>query len=87
MQLLARCAAWLLLASCVHASRFVIMRHGETNHNSLGIIQGSSDVSRLTEQGLEQARSAGVALAHPQSSFVLSVSYYPCRTFRVEQLL
>jgi broad specificity phosphatase PhoE len=63
MQLLARCAAWLLLASCVHASRFVIMRHGETNHNSLGIIQGSSDVSRLTEQGLEQARSAGVALA------------------------
>ena len=53
----------LSLASCVQAIRFVILRHGETNHNAAGIIQGSSDVSRLTERGLEQARCAGVALA------------------------
>ena len=43
-------------------SRFLILRHGETNHNALGIIQGSSDVSRLTEKGVDQARCAGVAL-------------------------
>ena len=52
----------LTISAAARASRFLIMRHGETNHNALGIIQGSSDDSRLTEQGLEQARAAGITL-------------------------
>ena len=47
----------------VCASRFLIVRHGETNHNAAGIIQGSSDVSRLTEKGHAQAHALGIALA------------------------
>uniref|UniRef100_A0A7S4C0X0 Phosphoglycerate mutase n=1 Tax=Chrysotila carterae TaxID=13221 RepID=A0A7S4C0X0_CHRCT len=43
--------------------KFVILRHGETNHNADGIIQGSSDVSVLTDKGKEQARRAGEQLA------------------------
>ena len=54
----------LLLAPAVAcAHRYLIVRHGETNHNAAGIIQGSSDISRLTERGLQQAQAAGVALA------------------------
>ena len=56
----------LLAALCLpvaDGTRFLIVRHGETNHNALGIIQGSSDVSRLTDRGVNQARVAGYALA------------------------
>jgi len=42
--------------------RYLVLRHGETNHNAAGIIQGSSDVSRLSDKGCEQARAAGAAL-------------------------
>ena len=52
-----------LVLPTAHASRFLILRHGETNHNALGIIQGSSDVSRLTDRGIDQARAAGAALS------------------------
>jgi len=37
--------------------RFYIIRHGETDANAADVIQGSSDVSRLTEKGKEQAAS------------------------------
>lgn len=43
--------------------RYLIVRHGETNQNAAGILQGSSDVSRLTAKGHEQARLLGIALA------------------------
>lgn len=36
---------------------FYILRHGETDANASGKIQGSSDFSRLTEKGRNQARS------------------------------
>eukprot|EP00934_Nitzschia_sp_Nitz4_P003812 Nitzschia sp. Nitz4//scaffold26_size159584//118461//119267//NITZ4_002508-RA/size159584-processed-gene-0.242-mRNA-1//-1//CDS//3329545133//3802//frame0 len=36
--------------------RALILRHGQTNANEGGIIQGSSDFSRLTELGCQQAR-------------------------------
>ena len=36
--------------------RFYIIRHGETDANAADVIQGSSDVSRLTETGKEQAK-------------------------------
>ena len=45
------------------SSRYLILRHGQTDHNALGIIQGSSDTSRLTQLGSEQAREAGATIA------------------------
>ena len=42
--------------------RFYIIRHGETDANAADIIQGSSDVSRLTETGKQQAKSIYDAL-------------------------
>lgn len=53
----------LLQVLALAPSRYIVLRHGETNHNALGIIQGSSDVSRLTETGRLQAKAAGRALA------------------------
>ncbi|CAM9614797.1 unnamed protein product [Discosporangium mesarthrocarpum] len=42
---------------------FYLFRHGETNFNAVGRIQGTLDSSRLTEQGVSQALEAGKALA------------------------
>mmetsp|Transcript_57757 Transcript_57757/g.118189 ORF Transcript_57757/g.118189 Transcript_57757/m.118189 type:complete len:385 (+) Transcript_57757:166-1320(+) len=42
---------------------WLLMRHGQTNHNAEGRIQGSTDVSRLSEAGEEQARRAGEFVA------------------------
>ena len=53
----------LLLPSCASAIRFLVLRHGQTDHNRDGIIQGSSDVSRLSDRGRTQAREVGAALA------------------------
>jgi probable phosphoglycerate mutase len=41
---------------------FLILRHGETDANAAGRIQGSSDVSRLTGTGMRQAARAGKAV-------------------------
>eukprot|EP00640_Fibrocapsa_japonica_P003028 CAMPEP_0113939454 /NCGR_PEP_ID=MMETSP1339-20121228/5763_1 /TAXON_ID=94617 /ORGANISM="Fibrocapsa japonica" /LENGTH=262 /DNA_ID=CAMNT_0000942961 /DNA_START=47 /DNA_END=835 /DNA_ORIENTATION=+ /assembly_acc=CAM_ASM_000762 len=40
-----------------------LLRHGETNFNRDGIIQGTLDSSVLTEKGWDQARAAGRFLA------------------------
>jgi len=53
----------LLLPPCASAVRFLVLRHGQTDHNRDGIIQGSSDVSRLSDRGRTQAREVGAALA------------------------
>jgi broad specificity phosphatase PhoE len=51
-------------SNCLIATeRYIILRHGETNFNRDAVIQGSSDVSRLTAQGVSQASAAGNALA------------------------
>lgn len=42
---------------------FFVLRHGETDANAAGVIQGSSDFSRLTEKGRQQARKAGTAVS------------------------
>jgi probable phosphoglycerate mutase len=42
--------------------RFYIIRHGETDANAADVIQGSCDVSRLTERGRAQAQSIYDAL-------------------------
>mmetsp|Transcript_28497 Transcript_28497/g.59391 ORF Transcript_28497/g.59391 Transcript_28497/m.59391 type:complete len:317 (+) Transcript_28497:200-1150(+) len=49
--------------------RFYVLRHGQTDSNAAGILQGSSDVSRLTSKGREQASIIGsVALPSITSS-------------------
>ena len=53
----------LIHIHCCAGLRYLILRHGQTNHNAAGIIQGSSDVSRLTDKGEAQARASGAAIA------------------------
>jgi len=65
----------LSLLATATACRYLIVRHGETDHNAQGIIQGSSDVSRLTAKGQEQARLAGTALAAEADLTVISRVY------------
>lgn len=43
--------------------RWLLLRHGQTNHNAEGRIQGSTDLSRLTELGEEQAKKVGEFVA------------------------
>ena len=43
--------------------RWLLVRHGQTNYNAEGIVQGSSDTSRLSAEGIEQARQLGTFLA------------------------
>lgn len=40
-------------------TRVILLRHGQSTYNSLGLYQGSSDRSNLTELGRYQARLAG----------------------------
>lgn len=42
---------------------FFLLRHGQTNFNAIGRIQGTLDSSILTEQGILQALEAGKTLA------------------------
>lgn len=47
--------------------RYYLLRHGETDANAAEVIQGSSDVSRLTEKGREQAASVLAGLERVSS--------------------
>lgn len=42
--------------------RWLLLRHGQTNYNADGRVQGSSDTSRLSEEGRRQARAVGAFL-------------------------
>mmetsp|Transcript_18834 Transcript_18834/g.43480 ORF Transcript_18834/g.43480 Transcript_18834/m.43480 type:complete len:449 (+) Transcript_18834:112-1458(+) len=44
------------------ARRFMLLRHGQTNFNAEGRVQGSSDDSRLSDFGVRQAAGAGAFL-------------------------
>lgn len=55
--------------------RLYLMRHGQTLFNVQRLIQGASD-SPLTEEGIEQARQAGLRLARHR----IEVDYYCCST-------
>ena len=46
------------LASSTTAFRAYVLRHGQTDYNAAGIEQGSSDYSRLTDLGRQQAGDA-----------------------------
>jgi broad specificity phosphatase PhoE len=43
--------------------RWLLLRHGQTDFNAAGRVQGSSDSSRLSPEGVEQARAVGRFLA------------------------
>lgn len=42
--------------------RVVLVRHGQSTWNVQGLVQGRTDLSELTEKGVEQARAAAAAL-------------------------
>ena len=46
-----------------NAQRFLIARHGETNFNAEGRIQGTLDTSVLTARGVRQAEELGCYIA------------------------
>jgi probable phosphoglycerate mutase len=43
-------------------TRVILVRHGESTYNALGLYQGSSDESVLTEAGCHTARQTGAFL-------------------------
>jgi len=45
--------------------RFYVLRHGQTDANASGVLQGSSDASRLTSLGREQVAAVGSAALCP----------------------
>ena len=60
------------------AQRFLIARHGETNFNAEGRIQGTLDTSVLTARGVRQAEELGCYIAQEEAariSKVWAVSY------------
>ncbi|AYO42871.1 uncharacterized protein DNF11_1921 [Malassezia restricta CBS 7877] len=52
-------------------SRILIVRHGETNENVQGIVQGQLD-TMLNEIGYEQAHKTGMALRHEPLSRIIT---------------
>lgn len=48
------------------ASRLILVRHGQTDYNFSGRIQGASDIP-LNDTGLAQARAVGQSLAEDES--------------------
>ena len=50
------------------AHRFLVARHGETNFNAEGRIQGTLDSSQLTLRGIEQASGLGHHVATVEAS-------------------
>lgn len=51
-------------SSCDNLFRVLLLRHGQTDANAGGVIQGSSDISRLTDLGRQQAARVVQALRH-----------------------
>ena len=50
------------------SGRLVVVRHGQTDWNKAGRMQGSSDIP-LNDTGRQQAREAGKLLAHNYGSW------------------
>ncbi|WP_152978124.1 histidine phosphatase family protein [Curtobacterium sp. S6] len=55
-------------AEPVMSGRLVVVRHGQTDWNKAGRMQGSSDIP-LNDTGRQQAREAGQALAEQNASW------------------
>lgn len=64
--------------NCPFLQRFYILRHGETEANACGRIQGSTDLSSsLTECGRAQAASVGAVLheEHKKNGVIIDKVY------------
>ena len=59
------------------AQRFLIARHGETNFNAEGRIQGTLDTSVLTARGVRQAEELGCYIADEELERIAKVWVSP----------
>ena len=59
------------------AQRFLIARHGETNFNAEGRIQGTLDTSVLTARGVRQAEELGCYIAEEELARISKVWVSP----------
>jgi broad specificity phosphatase PhoE len=55
-----------------YTHKVLLVRHGESDWNARGLIQGHSDVPRLTERGRTQARAAAELLREFDVSSIVS---------------
>jgi phosphoserine phosphatase len=53
-------------------TRVILLRHGQSTFNALGLYQGSSDAAVLTEKGWDTARQNGRVLGHQAIAAVYS---------------
>ena len=60
-----------------NAQRFLIARHGETNFNAEGRIQGTLDTSVLTARGVRQAEELGCYIAEEELARIAKVWVSP----------
>ena len=60
-----------------NAQRFLIARHGETNFNAEGRIQGTLDTSVLTARGVRQAEELGCYIADEELARISKVWVSP----------
>ena len=60
-----------------NAQRFLIARHGETNFNAEGRIQGTLDTSVLTARGVRQAQELGCYIADEELARIAKVWVSP----------
>ena len=65
-----------------NAQRFLIARHGETNFNAEGRIQGTLDTSVLTARGVRQAEELGCYIADEELARISKVWVSPMRRAR-----
>jgi hypothetical protein len=56
----------LALPSITKAKRVTLVRHGQSTWNAAGRIQGSSNLSKLTDKGIKQAQTTHGALQDEQ---------------------
>ncbi|MBI4084963.1 MAG: class I tRNA ligase family protein [Candidatus Liptonbacteria bacterium] len=59
-------------------SRWFLVRHGETDYNKMGLIQGATDTP-LNETGMAQAREAGQKLKPYNIDLIVSSDLIRCR--------
>mmetsp|Transcript_16186 Transcript_16186/g.48133 ORF Transcript_16186/g.48133 Transcript_16186/m.48133 type:complete len:262 (-) Transcript_16186:12-797(-) len=64
------------------AHRFLLARHGETNFNAEGRIQGTLDASMLTNRGHQQAKGLGAYVAENEAERIAHVWVSPMRRAR-----
>ncbi len=66
--------------------KIYLIRHGQTNWNTEGRIQGSYD-SELNENGIRQAKELGTRLLEPQVSFSRIYSSMQKRAFETAEII